>query len=265
MRNITYEYRRADAPGNYPAIDPRLSRHHIISYPFMRTFAEVLLRFRDDPEVDAAKREQIRTLIDAFKRKNRINWADDNTLIVYLCWARPNLFIGPSSAYRDDDPSQRMEKFPLLLNSSVRESAKKVKELWNGMSNSYLVGEKDTRISISVDERKVPDFLIAFLNYVNLPNDIYDTKCSEWLVVRETDPKNLRYRFYIHLLDEKKLMDPTKKKERYKFVLNREENKDKVVQDSVVVIHQLDNQKCLGEIRKALPDSEDRSFAECLK
>lgn len=263
MKNITYEYQRANAPGNYPVIDPRLSRHHIISYPFMRTFAEVLLQFRDNPNMDAVKREQIRTLIDAFKRKNRINWADDNTLIVYLCWARPNLFIGPSSVYRDDDPSQRMEKFPLLLNSSVRESAKKVKELWNGMSNSYLVGEKDTRISISVDERKVPDFLIAFLNYVNLPNDIYDTKCSEWLVVCETDPKNLRYRFYIHLLSERRIQEELHNKLRYKFVLKKDQ--DKVVQEPVVVIHQLGDKKCLGETRKALPDSEDKSFAECLK
>lgn len=263
MRNITYEYQRANAPGNYPAIDPRLSRHHIISYPFMRTFAEVLLQFRNDPEVDVAKREQIRALIDDFKRNNHIAGANDAALIVYLCWARPNLFIGPSSAYRDDDPSQRMEELPLLLNSRVRESAKKVKELWNGVSSSYLVGEKDTRISISVDERKVPDFLIAFLNYVNLPNDIYDTKCSEWLVVCETDPKNLRYRFYIHLLSERRIQEELHNKLRYKFVLKQDQ--DKVVQKSVVVIHQLGDKKCLGETRKALPDSEDKSFAECLK
>lgn len=260
MRNITYEYHRTEAPGGYPTIDPRLSRHHIISYPFMRTFTEVLLRFRNDPAIDGKKRATILALMEDFKNKNHIQGEDD-ALIKYLCWAKPNLFIGPSSVYRDDDPSQLMENCPLLLNKKVQDSAKKVKELWKRVSHSYHVGESGTEICISVDERAVPDFLIAFLEYVNLPDDIYQTKCSEWLVVCETGPKYQVYKFFIHLQDERKIQENIHKKSRYKFVLNKNET----VQKSVVVLNKIGDRKCLGETRIALPDSEDRTFAECLR
>ena len=110
-------------------------------------------------------------------------------ILNWICWAQPNLFIGPSGIYREDDPSQKMEEFPIHMNPKQKELATKVKAGWSSVSSSRIVGEAGQMINISVnvdclDDKKRNTFIPAFLDYITASREVYKTRFDDWVIIK---------------------------------------------------------------------------------
>lgn len=195
--NISFIYNRGDSfPGN-TVLNNRFSRHHIISYPMMRCFAEVLLQFEKKEIVTADK--ELREKYEKFNRAYTGQNMDEKKN--RIAWAYSNLFIGPSSKYREDDPSQKMDKIPISFPEKRAILAKNVKLAWNKISSSYIVGESDTEISLKISENKndVKTFLSTFIDYildVRTEGAIHVTRLNDWVVKPDTSQSGEYYHFY---------------------------------------------------------------------
>ena len=202
MDNITYRYKRP--AGGYPgpgALSQELSRHHMFSYPFMLTYAVVVMHYLALNEDEQALEKLAKFYRDRgmagipFDIRNfrnnalEINVDENMPHLVWICWAEPNLFIGPGGKYRDDDPSQKMEQFPLSLPAGQKRLAKAVAEKWKDMSSSRIVGKEGDMISVAFDERKLPKFVECFLDYIGYvgkggAQSIYRTAFGDWVVAK---------------------------------------------------------------------------------
>lgn len=222
MGNISYRYKRT--VGGYPgpgALTANLSRHHIFSYPFMLTFAVVVLHYlanSDDEKalrkLEAFYRARIRGgipfHIGEFKNSALETKVDGNMgSLVWICWAEPNLFIGPDGAYRDDDPSQRMEFLPLSLPEKQKKLAQTVAVKWSAVSSSRIVGREDDAIRVSFDDRKLAEFADSFLDYINYAGpggaqNIHRTTYDDWVLVKDQANARDVFRFVIKTGGSKK-------------------------------------------------------------
>lgn len=239
--NITYLYERT---GNYPyaakvPLTAGLARHHILSYPFMRSYAVVTFWYIATHGSDSIKKK----LDDFYKArgvgiaaggwfdtclsfKNRSNLEEEvnnaNSFLNWICWAESNLFIGPNSDHRLDDPSQKMEEFPLNMNDTVKSQAIEVKKAWNNICKSRLVGEKGQTISLSIDDSGLSNFVEAFVKYICLsqPTDIYRSKYKDWAAHLATDTsRKTPYQFWLDLSQSGNDIED----KRYKFALRDSE------------------------------------------
>jgi len=203
--HIHYNYgRRTDFPIYGNRLNPQnvlvnqFSRHHIISYPMMRTYAEVVNRSL----VVINNNEKLNTLYNKLGVNN-------NEVINRITWAYANLFVGPSSTYRGDDPSQKRDGYPLGFPEDRKQKVKELTNYWNKLSNSYLVGEQNTEIDIKLkgSNNDYYAFLKCILEYSNMVNDanhIYITKLDEWVVKAENNTTygDKCYRFYFGKKDD---------------------------------------------------------------
>lgn len=203
MGNISYRYKRPT--GGYPGpgvLGANLSRHHIFSYPFMLTYAVVTLHYLANSgdkkalgKLEAFYRARVGGGIpfDVSNFKNSaLETKVDETMgsLVWICWAEPNLFIGPDGACRYDDPSQRREQLPLSFPERPKKLAEAVAGKWAAASSSRIVGREGEVISVSFDDRKLADFADSFLDYIGYvgaggAQNIHRTTFGDWVVVKD--------------------------------------------------------------------------------
>lgn len=204
--DITIKY-RYERTGNYPgagkALSADLARHHILSYPFMRSFAVVTFWYIATHGSNSIAK-QAKEKLDNFYRVRKVggwfktcepfnnqSYLEDqvnkaSSFLSWICWAESNLFIGPAGRYRLDDPSQRMDKFPLYMDDRVKIGATRVKEAWVAICNSSVVGEEGAEITLNIKSDKLPNllpnFVEAFVDYICLsqPGKIYRSAYREW-------------------------------------------------------------------------------------
>lgn len=208
--NIKFRYNRGAYPGPGLALSPTLSRHHIISYPFMMSFSVVTYYYlatagsnEDWPlltnffNVRPLANPNATTIKNNFSKENLE--ASVNTHFGELncmSWAESNLFIGPNSSYRDDDPSQKKDACPVSMTGKQSEVSSLLKQ-WNLVSNSAIEGKSEKTISIRIDKRYLKEFCHAFLTYINAGISVYHTKYSDWCVTCGSGRHKENYPFYI--------------------------------------------------------------------
>ena len=243
---IKYTYNRGVFCGMH-VLRNKYSRHHIISYPMMRTFAEVAFRCEHYAweKPDHVLQEKYVTL------RRRFPGTNDEALKNIVSWAYANLFIGPNCNYRDDDPSQKMDKIPLSFPKERAEMARRIKKMWNEMTGSYLVGERNKTINIHIrtNSDTMIRFLNEFLDYVLMvrnEDNIYITCMSDWVVREVTQPTKCYYRFYFGTTDK------FEKKENFAFYLREE---GMVIHKDYISLVVFDNKKMQG-IHKNGPNEE---------
>lgn len=209
-KNIKYRYNRAGFPVPGPALSPTLSRHHIISYPFMMSFSVVTYYYL----ATAGSDEDWQLLTDFFNARGAVipnkttiknNFSKENleasvnthfSELNRMSWAESNLFIGPNSSYRDDDPSQKRDECPVSM-ADKKPKADDLLRKWTSVSSSKIVGAADEAISIKIEDRNLPAFCRAFLTYINDGTSVYHTKYSDWCVTCESGRHKEIYPFYI--------------------------------------------------------------------
>ena len=160
--------------GNYPGngvLSGYMARHHVISYPFMQVYAVVAAWYC------TVHNKKLINQYDAFFNARGVNWgafqavfnipADENYvylemdanqpyagIINWVCWAESNLFIGPAGCYRLDDPSQRVDKIPLSMDTRQKKLAEAVKEAWKMVANPAVTGAAGQLIEFSININK---------------------------------------------------------------------------------------------------------------
>lgn len=230
--DITIKY-RYERTGNYPgggkALGAELARHHILSYPFMRSFAVVTFWYMATHGSDSIKKKldyfygvrKVGGWFKACEPFNNQSYLEDpvnkaSSFLSWICWAESNLFIGPAGRYRLDDPSQRMDKFPLYMDDRVKIGATRVKEAWVAICDSSVVGEEGAEITLNIKSDKLPNFVEAFVDYICLskPDDIYESKYKEWAAYPTTG-KSKPHQFWLNLSKS----GGDIKAERYRFAL----------------------------------------------
>lgn len=212
MDNITYRYRRPSGGYPGPGILPAgLTRHHIFSYPFMLTYAVVTMHYLANHE-DGKAMDKLQKFYQArpgavipqvseFGYSSLEDKVEGNMAgLVWICWAEPNLFIGPSGVCRDDDPSQRMEQFPLSLPARQMQLAEEVGRNWKAVSSSRIVGREDETISVAFDAKKMPQFVHSFLDYISYrggsgAQNIHRTNYGDWALKKNAAEAGEVYRF----------------------------------------------------------------------
>lgn len=157
------------------------------------------------------------TIITNFKKENleesvtkhfgELNW---------MSWTESNLFIGPNSSYRDDDPSQKRDECPASMADKKRKTSDLLQQ-WNSVSSSRIVGAAGETISIKVEDRTLPAFCHAFLTYINAGTYVNHTKYSDWYVTCQSGRHKENYPFYIP-----KNPPPEHESESFKFSLRND-------------------------------------------
>ena len=266
MDNITYRYERP--AGGYPvpgALAQGLSRHHMFSYPFMLTYAVVVLHY-----LALNRNEKALGKLDKFYRDRGIGGIPfhignfrNNALevsvnanmgsLVWICWAEPNLFIGPSGVLRDDDPSQRREPFPLSLPARQKLLAEAVAKKWAAMSSSRIVGKEGDEISVAFDERKLPEFADCFLDYIGYvgkggAQSIHRTTFGDWVVVDNEAKPGKVFQFVMKIGNNE-----ADQQERFYFRL-REDGMEPDKRG--VSVAAFDDKSVLGKYRGAITEEE---------
>lgn len=246
MADITYYYNRLNKDKiNNETLPPYMARHHLISYPFMHSFAIVLLWYI----ANDSNYQQMERLNKFFISHGQSNWkdrikifagnnkgcnydggnSDVNNCIREICWAPANLFIGPSGEYREDDPSQKMEELPNSFPDKQKELAGNTIAKWNTISKSRIVGRDGAKISIQIENtRSLSEFINAFVNYITCSENVYKTCYNDWVVVSS---QNKKYSFWVEEnMSKKKIEDVPDK---FKFCLRKDEPMPK--QNEVIV------------------------------
>lgn len=210
-------------------IPQSLSRHHMISYPFMLTYWVATLFYlnRDNQYVGAfenfiqkngiALNGGMQNFMQLFNRNLEEIVSGNIGDLNKLCWAHSNLFIGPAGKYRDDDPSQKVEECPLNMDKRQKGLSKEVIDIWSKhVSSSRIVGERDQYITVKINMEGMGIFVPKFFEYLNYTTEIYVTGYDEWAVVLENSDYKALHTFWINENAGKK---PNITKNRYKFVL----------------------------------------------
>lgn len=208
--NIKFRYNRGAYPGLAPALSPTLSRHHIISYPFMMSFSVVTYYYL----ATAGSNEEWQLLTNFFNARDAVipnkttirnNFSKENLEasvnthfgeLNRMSWAESNLFIGPNSSYRGDDPSQKRDECPVSL-ADKKLKADDLLRIWTSVSSSKIVGAADKTISINIEDRNLLAFCRTFLTYINAGTSVYHTKYSDWCVTCESGRHEGNYPYYI--------------------------------------------------------------------
>lgn len=121
-------------------LDSRLSRHHIIAFPYMYALGVIVVAYLYRYRMERDSR--IREIEDFYKYyygnetpngtdlwrvlqenhichgdRNRLNFTQGNCVAVFnrLAWTPENIFLGPAGKFREDDPGQECEQIPLSM------------------------------------------------------------------------------------------------------------------------------------------------------
>lgn len=290
------QYERNDRYPGKGTIESYLARHHIISYPFMAVYTIVAARycamhaeswkefrrFFTEREINADQMldyfrdnldDEYVYLVMSNYGKNLPGCGKHNACIGHMrrvCWAESNLFIGPASVYRTNDPSQKLEQFPISMqvDSKTKKQmrlAKEVSEAWQRISSACIVGEKDQFIEFTLknsDGKEVEKFVVAFLAYINCTKDIYVTGYDDWAAVPIGEKGS--YTFRVKPDNKMAVRNDWEKNDKiknFKFQL-----RDKVATENepVVCITSFNHQKgyAIGVLkdRRGMNEDEKRNF-----
>lgn len=266
--DITIEYlykRMGGFPNSNETLSKNLARHHILSYPFMLSFSVVTFWYIATCGSESIAKQKLDNFYEVrkvggwfdacapFKNKSNLVRAvnDASSFLSWICWAESNLFIGPAGRYRLDDPSQKMDKFPLYMDDRVKIGATRVKKAWGAICDSSVVGEEGEGITLNIRSGKLPNFVEAFVDYICLsqPGKIYRSAYREWAAYPDAvTGKLMPHQFWLDLSQPN---DDIKDK-RYKFALRDEAAKAK---EPWVCIKKFDADTVMG-IEKGGPDPE---------
>lgn len=283
--SIKYPYERT---GNYPLagagnLNAGLARHHILSFPFMLSFAVVTFWYIATHQNDAASYAE--AMLDNFFRddkRNQNGWLtlcgcfnkkdtqlyfgqeiqDAKSALNWICWAESNLFIGPAGKHRIDDPSQKMDHIPLSMGATkkgkkVMDKAAEVKSVWATVCHSGNSGEDGQPITLSINDQAVPNFVKVFAEYICLSEAdvIYRSKYSDWAAYLATDTSGKTpHQFWINT---SRSCDDNQKA-CYQFALR---DKAAVPKENWVCITNFDDKKVMGiEAGKPGSDCIDKTF-----
>lgn len=191
------------------------------------------------------------------KEQLELEVEDNMSNLVWICWAEPNLFIGPSGDYRGDDASQKMENMPLSFPSEQRRLAEAVYENWAKVSTSKIVGNAGEMISVSLKDNNIPAFVDSFLDYIcyigdREPRTIYQTLYSDWTVKETGANSRNKYNFIMNINED------TDKTRNFVFCL-REDRKELGTEGVSIVAY---GNKCvLGKCGVSIEKSDlEQSF-----
>jgi hypothetical protein len=288
--SISYKYQRSDYPFD-DVIGNEKSRNHIISYPFMFSFAITTLVYLANNEdennlnkfLEFAKKSGIPGFVadsqDAkaawnkkkalFTLNEKDKWYCYNLseskpgigarteLLPYMAWAKSNLFIGPKACYRTDDPSQRREEIPNSMMEKHKNASEELLEFWNKkISTSRIVGENNQEINIDVKEKErnsLKTFVGMFLDYLNSSNEYHETVCGDWLVY---DCSNgMEGKYYHFIIAPSFNSKQPEKCSHYKFCLNTSGRSGKIQQNCYVKLSNLSDG--VGELLKGNPTQKE--------
>lgn len=204
---ISYRYDRGGAcvkekKGNLSA---QMSRHHIISYPWMYFLGVLSLVFLKRSEEDG---ESIESRIKLLERAARIeNKSIYNALhmlkmdrggiwlfppegdsikdtLYHIAWMPMNLFTGPSAKLRMDDPGQKNDKIPLSMPKDRKNKIENMKSglrKYAGNINIPHAGGGTDCVRFN-DERNFDQLMSIFFRNIEEKNECYDSKISDWFV-----------------------------------------------------------------------------------
>ncbi len=219
--SIKYYYNRGgSAPG--PALKPSLSHHHVISYPRMYYLGVLALCYLK--RLDTTNQASIETyedkLYDVCKNlpagsiRNAIARVlsdglghydipeDRNNLLPVLyniAWMPMNLFIGPSSKIRIDDPSQNYDKLPKKMPERQKSALSNIISGIGQYSRSYIPNGSGARGTVCFDnEADFNQLMDIFFEKIDGSINCYDSKISDWLIASDgsANSSSGRYNYY---------------------------------------------------------------------
>ena len=273
---IKYLYKRMGGfPNSNETLSKNLARHHILSYPFMLSFSVVTFWYIATHGSKSIAKQKLDNFYEVrkvggwfdacmdFKAKLIAGDSVDDAMsyMNWLCWAESNLFIGPAGRYRLDDPSQKMDKFPLYMDDRVKIGATRVEKAWGAICGSSVVGEEGAEITLNIKRDKLPNllpnFVEAFVDYICLsqPGKIYRSAYREWAAYPDAvTGKLMPHQFWLNLPEpeSESKSGGDIKAERYRFALR---DKAAKANEPWVCIKKFDADTVMG-IEKGGPDPE---------
>ncbi len=219
--SIHYQYNRGgSAPG--PALKPSLSHHHVISYPrmyYMGVLALCYLKHLDttnqalagtyeDKLYDVCKnlpagsiRNAIAGVLSTDSGQYHIPENNNNLqLVLYnIAWMPMNLFIGPSSKIRIDDPSQNTDKLPENMPQRQKSALSPIISGIGQYSRSYIPNGSGARGTVCFDnEADFNQLMNIFFGKIDGSINCYDSKISDWLIASDgsANSSSGRYNYY---------------------------------------------------------------------
>lgn len=219
--SIRYVYHRGGTPVMPPGAPPfpdTLAHHHIISYPRMFAIGALTLCHLRITPGDMRKMSfyitNLANIVNTIRVNDNIFSLDTNNIslinaLYTVAWTPGNLFVGPASKLRSDDPSQRQDKNPLSMPPAQKTF---VSKLTNASSciTSYVPnvdgmgGTSTTAISISPSG--LSQLASHFFTAISSPAIQLNTLVKDWYV--EID--RTKYHVYFHQGRERRLPEGTK-------------------------------------------------------
>lgn len=217
-----YYYRGGSAAG--PALSSSLSHHHVISYPRMyylgvlslcylkrlratgKNAANAKMRILSD-----ACRISVSTILDAVNAVINTDPGifsipegnnDIRNTLCRIAWMPGNLFIGPASGIRADDPSQNNDKLPVGMPNTQKTMLNQIIVGLNQYSHSYIPhvsGAGGQRNAVAFDNAANFNKLMEiFFNNISGTLNCYDSKISDWLIAVNNNRRNSHnnYNYY---------------------------------------------------------------------
>ncbi len=218
--SIEYYYNRGgNAPG--PALTPYLSHHHVISYPRMYYLGVLALCYlkrmgtKNKTLVEAKEkklsmacnlavssiRNAIAEILPGDPGQYKISEDRNNLLSVLynIAWMPMNLFIGPSSKIRIDDPSQNYDKLPEKMPPQQKSALSAIISGISEHSRSYIPNVSGACGTVCFDNEAYFNELVnIFFNNINGTIKCYDSKISDWLIASDGSANSSpgRYNYY---------------------------------------------------------------------
>ncbi len=291
--SISYKYQRSDYPFD-DVIDNEKSRNHIISYPFMLSFAITTLVYLANNEdennlnkfLEFAQNSGIPGFVtdsqdakaakDAWNKKKALftlnekdKWYCGNLseskpgigarteLLPYMAWAKSNLFIGPKACYRMDDPSQRREEIPNSMIEKHKSASEKLLNFWNeNISSSRIVGENNQEVKIHVNEKPKTSLKTFVGMFLDYLNSSneYHETVCGDWLVYDCS-NGMEGKYYCFIFSPSWKPDQFKKYSRYKFCLNTDSRSKSIQKNCYVKLKDLSGS--VGELLKGNPTQKE--------
>lgn len=294
--SISYYYNRGAAPGVWPALTPDLSKHHIISYPHMFALGVIYvtwLRENSGKEhaqygqacqtllvflqsrgfaVDQAYLEQLlqNTLQGESGRYRLLNESGSHqsagqlqSFLNQFSWMDSNLFIGPSGAFRCDDPSQKIDKLPLSLPESQKKMIRQLITLKKEYLPSVIPNQSGTRGTITCPQKGAEELVFQLEQLLGASaRGIYESKVSDWGAVRDVPTKRAPIVYPFH--DVRSIsQSETGRQARFQYLLLEDKTQLSLEQSVAVLVKSkvCDKRTCTGAVRGPTRDQQDENFS----
>ncbi len=219
--SIGYQYNRGGAAAG-PALSPLLSHHHVISYPRMYYLGVLALCYlkrlgttnQELAETNVAKlydvcgplpfgsiENAITAVLSTDPGKYSIPENNNNlqSVLYRIAWMPMNLFIGPSSAIRIDDPSQNNDKLPEKMPKPQKKALNQIISGLCQYSHSHIPNGSGARGSVRFDnEADFNRLMNIFFGNIDGRLNCYDSKISDWLIASTARANSSSSQYYYY-------------------------------------------------------------------